>query len=163
MAAQKLTQTVIETAIKGGGGIVQTLKKSYSMNDLNNLGEEELKKVSHQLGGRWRQGWGGGLGHQKGDGAYGRGGGLGHQPGDSATDGEGSLGLQSGNGSRDGDELLITSREMAPGVGGGELAHQPGDSAMGPEGMFVKTKISLETRGRKRDLCTVHIRTVDFT
>ncbi len=46
-AAQKLTQTVIETAIKGGGGIVQTLKKSYSMNDLNNLGEEETKRVSN--------------------------------------------------------------------------------------------------------------------
>lgn len=44
VAAQKLTQTVIETAIKGGGGIVQTLQKSYSMNDLNNLGEEEVKK-----------------------------------------------------------------------------------------------------------------------
>ncbi len=45
-AAQKLTQTVIETAIKGGGGIVKTLKKYYSMNDLNNLGEEETKRVS---------------------------------------------------------------------------------------------------------------------
>jgi len=51
-AAQKLTQTVIETAIKGGGGIVQTLKKSYSMNDLNNLGEEDTKKVIlQQIGG----------------------------------------------------------------------------------------------------------------
>ena len=46
MAAQKLTQTVIETAIKGGGGIVQTLQRSYSMNDLNNLGPEEPKKVA---------------------------------------------------------------------------------------------------------------------
>ena len=45
VAAQKLTQTVIETAIKGGGGIVQTLQRSYSMNDLNNLGPEEPKKV----------------------------------------------------------------------------------------------------------------------
>ena len=34
MAAQKITKTVIETAIAGGGGLVETLRHSYSMNDL---------------------------------------------------------------------------------------------------------------------------------
>ena len=34
VAAQKLTKTVIETAIAGGGGLVDTLRHSYSMNDL---------------------------------------------------------------------------------------------------------------------------------
>jgi hypothetical protein len=48
VAAQKLTQTVIETAIKGGGGIVQSLQRSYSMNDLNSIQHHEPKKVSCQ-------------------------------------------------------------------------------------------------------------------
>ena len=33
VAAQKLTKTVIEKAIAGGRGIVDTLRLSYSMND----------------------------------------------------------------------------------------------------------------------------------
>ena len=37
VAAQKLTKTVIETAIAGGGGLVDTLRHSYSMNDLPDL------------------------------------------------------------------------------------------------------------------------------
>jgi hypothetical protein len=37
VAAQKLTKTVIETAIAGGGGIVETLRHSYSMNDLRRV------------------------------------------------------------------------------------------------------------------------------
>ena len=38
VAAERLTKTVIETAIAGGGGLVDTLRQSYSMNDLR---EEE--------------------------------------------------------------------------------------------------------------------------
>ena len=41
MAAEKLTKTVIETALAGGGGLVETLRQSYSMNDLRAEGEEE--------------------------------------------------------------------------------------------------------------------------
>ena len=41
MAAEKLTKTVIETAIAGGGGLVDTLKQSYSLNDLR---EEEAEQ-----------------------------------------------------------------------------------------------------------------------
>ena len=37
VAAQKLTKTVIETAIAGGGGLVDTLRHSYSMNDLQGV------------------------------------------------------------------------------------------------------------------------------
>jgi len=37
VAAQKLTKTVIETAIAGGGGLVETLRHSYSMNDLRRV------------------------------------------------------------------------------------------------------------------------------
>ena len=39
VAAERLTKTVIETAIAGGGGLVDTLRQSYSMNDLR---EEEI-------------------------------------------------------------------------------------------------------------------------
>ena len=39
VAAERLTKTVIETAIAGGGGLVDTLRQSYSMNDLR---EEEM-------------------------------------------------------------------------------------------------------------------------
>ena len=41
VAAEKLTKTVIETAIAGGGGLVDTLKQSYSLNDLR---EEEAEQ-----------------------------------------------------------------------------------------------------------------------
>ena len=34
MAAQKITKTMVETALKGGGGLVDTLRHSYSMSDL---------------------------------------------------------------------------------------------------------------------------------
>jgi len=37
VAAQKLTKTVIETAIAGGGGLVETIRQSYSMNDLRHI------------------------------------------------------------------------------------------------------------------------------
>jgi len=41
VAAQKLTKTVIETAIAGGGGLVETLRHSYSMNDLRGVSYSE--------------------------------------------------------------------------------------------------------------------------
>ena len=41
MAAQKITKTVIETAIAGGGGIVETLRHSYSMNDLRRVSNSD--------------------------------------------------------------------------------------------------------------------------
>jgi hypothetical protein len=41
VAAQKITKTVIETAIAGGGGIVETLKHSYSMNDLRRVSNSD--------------------------------------------------------------------------------------------------------------------------
>ena len=40
MAAEKLTKTVIETALAGGGGLVETLRQSYSMSDLRAEEEE---------------------------------------------------------------------------------------------------------------------------
>merc|ERR1712106_1004176 len=41
VAAQKLTKTVIETALAGGGGLVNTLRHSYSMNDLRGVSYSE--------------------------------------------------------------------------------------------------------------------------
>ena len=41
MAAQKITKTVIETAIAGGGGLVETLRHSYSMNDLRRVSNSD--------------------------------------------------------------------------------------------------------------------------
>jgi len=41
LAAQKVTKAMIETAIRGGGGIVTTLRRSVSMNDLSQSEEEE--------------------------------------------------------------------------------------------------------------------------
>ena len=44
MAAEKLTKTVIETALAGGGGLVETLRQSYSMNDLRDEEEDEMAR-----------------------------------------------------------------------------------------------------------------------
>ena len=44
VAAQKLTKTVIETALAGGGGLVNTLRHSYSMNDLRGV---PVSEISH--------------------------------------------------------------------------------------------------------------------
>jgi len=44
VAAQKFTKTMIETAIKGGGGLVTTLKRSVSMNDLNESDDEIIQE-----------------------------------------------------------------------------------------------------------------------
>ena len=41
MAAQKLTKTVIETAIASGGGLVKTLRHSYSMNDVRRVSNSQ--------------------------------------------------------------------------------------------------------------------------
>jgi len=41
LAAQRVTKVMIETAIKGGGGIVTTLKRSVSMNDLSQSEDEQ--------------------------------------------------------------------------------------------------------------------------
>ena len=66
VAAQKLTKTVIETAIAGGGGLVDTLRHSYSMNDLQGgthagQGQYDMYHREDQGGGRimpqsWHEG-----------------------------------------------------------------------------------------------------------
>eukprot|EP00092_Neocalanus_flemingeri_P010081 GFUD01010864.1.p1 GENE.GFUD01010864.1~~GFUD01010864.1.p1 ORF type:complete len:393 (-),score=72.18 GFUD01010864.1:143-1321(-) len=48
VAAQKLTKTVIETAIAGGGGLVDTLRHSYSMNDLRGVPYSERSSYDEQ-------------------------------------------------------------------------------------------------------------------
>ena len=55
VAAEKLTKTVIETALAGGGGLVETLRQSYSMSDLRAEGEEEdMADLGHPRGRRLR-------------------------------------------------------------------------------------------------------------
>ena len=55
MAAEKLTKTVIETALAGGGGLVETLRQSYSMNDLRAEGsEDDMAGLVHPQGRRFR-------------------------------------------------------------------------------------------------------------
>lgn len=48
LAAQKFTKTMIETAIKGGGGLVTTLKRSVSMNDLDQSEDEFICQDEEQ-------------------------------------------------------------------------------------------------------------------
>ena len=49
-AAEKITQTVVETAIHGGSGIIHSLQHSYSLNDLrqrsSSLSEDQLSSSS---------------------------------------------------------------------------------------------------------------------
>jgi len=52
LAAQKVTKAMIETAIKGGGGIVTTLKRSVSMNDLSQSEDEEVIYKGRRQGGK---------------------------------------------------------------------------------------------------------------
>ena len=61
VAAQKLTKTVIETAIAGGGGLVETLRHSYSMNDLQSGQHSDMYREGGQDHGRimpqsWHEG-----------------------------------------------------------------------------------------------------------
>jgi len=55
VAAQKFTKTMIETAIKGGGGLVTTLKRSVSMNDLNQSDEEDFVQERSYGEERWKR------------------------------------------------------------------------------------------------------------
>jgi len=50
LAAQKFTKTMIETAIKGGGGLVTTLKRSVSMNDLDQSEDEFICQENQSVG-----------------------------------------------------------------------------------------------------------------
>ena len=54
VAAERLTKTVIETALAGGGGLVETLRQSYSMSDLRAEGEEEMAGLGQSRGRRLR-------------------------------------------------------------------------------------------------------------
>ena len=43
VAAQKITKTMVETALRGGGGLVDTLRHSYSMGDLRGMEGNQLE------------------------------------------------------------------------------------------------------------------------
>ena len=43
VAAQKITKTVVETALRGGGGLVDTLRHSYSMGDLRGMEGSQIQ------------------------------------------------------------------------------------------------------------------------
>ena len=48
VAAERLTRTVVETAIAGGGGLVETLRHSYSLTDLQDHETRQELGTSHE-------------------------------------------------------------------------------------------------------------------
>ena len=48
MAAQKITKTMVETALRGGGGLVDTLRHSYSMGDLRGVEGNQLEYLPRE-------------------------------------------------------------------------------------------------------------------
>jgi len=48
VAAERLTRTVVETAIAGGGGLVETLRHSYSLTDLQDHQTRQEPGTSHE-------------------------------------------------------------------------------------------------------------------